>query len=688
MGAPAKGFCGDNRNIYQVHKYPAYTLTKDAILTIATQQVFPEGFPQDFSLLFVLKPSNYLNRASIFTIYSENSEDVLSVTIGPTIGMVYHDSDATLEQRNEINFDIGISDTNWHRIAISVKDNTATLILDCDKQVTRSLERKLGGSIATNGLIVSGIHLSNAEGFFTGDIQMIAIMNSTEASYNLCNVYAPDCNMIQSDQINYPKRRNSSWNDQKLNDGTNINNEFDSRSHSIGGGGMNGYGVDKDPDYLGYDDLDVFNSLLTTPKTAITKRKKVKKIRPGQVSSRDLFEINNQDIEHDICPPGLRGPKGEQGPKGDNGLRGEAGRDGIPGRDGISGPPGNVFMLQMLENNEKGPDGGADAVRQILAQHSLQMRGPEGPMGLTGPPGPRGIHGDIGPKGIPGDAGEPGFQGPRGPTGSKGAQGRHGSRGRDGERGLTGQKGQKGEDGKMGSPGLPGPKGHRGASGEKGDQGLTGERGLQGDQGPTGLQGGPGESGIRGFPGPRGFPGSQGLPGLPGKEGSVGPLGVDGPPGFPGMPGPEGREGPVGAPGPRGDMGQPGQIGPQGKQGIQGLPGPEGQPGPTGKQGKDGSKGHSGLPGASGPIGFPGSRGEKGEEGPSGPQGDKGEKGQQGIDGEKGDMGIQGERGPIGLQGLQGVDGPEGPKGDSGLQGEAGPVGPRGEKGNRGLTGI
>lgn len=494
MGAPVEGMCGDNQNPNQIHNSAAYKLTKDSIFTIATQQVFPEGFPKDFSLLFVLRPNSYLNKASIFTVYSENSEDVLSVTIGSTIGMVYHDGDATLEQRNEINFDIGISDTNWHRIAISVKDNTATLILDCDKQVTRSLDRRPGGSIPINGLIVSGIHLSNSEGFFTGDIQMIAVINSTEASYDLCNIYAPDCYAAQSNQINFSKRRNSSWNDQKFNDDSNSNTRFESRGSSIGGGGMNGFGADKDTDYLGYDDLDVLNSFITTPKSVTTKRKKVKKIRPGISSSRDPFNIDFQDIESENCPPGSRGEKGQPGTKGDSGVKGEAGRDGIPGRDGISGPPGNVFMLQMLENNEKGPDGGADSVRQILAQHSLQMRGPEGPMGLTGPPGTRGAHGDIGAKGIPGDAGEPGFQGPRGSTGPKGSPGRHGSRGRDGERGLTGQKGQKGEDGKMGSPGLPGPKGHRGASGEKGDRGSIGESGLQGDQGPTGLQGPPGET--------------------------------------------------------------------------------------------------------------------------------------------------------------------------------------------------
>lgn len=489
MGTPAEGMCGNNRNTYQIDKYTAYTLTKDSILTIATHQVFPEGFPQDFSLLFVLKPNSFLNRAPIFTVYSENSEDVLSVTIGSTIGLVYHDSGASLEQRNEINFDIGLTDTNWHRIAISVKDSTVTLILDCDKQVTRSLDRSPNGFLATNGLIVSGIHLSNSEGFFTGDIQMMAVINSSEAAYNLCPIYAPDCNVLLSNQINPLKRRNSSnWNDQKLNDDVNI---VYGRSQSIGEVGINGLGTEREIDYLGYDDLDSLNSFITTPKSTSLKRKKVKKIKPG---STNPFETGFQDIESEICPPGARGQKGQIGPKGDNGLRGEAGRDGIPGRDGISGPPGNIFMLQMLENNEKGPDGGVDALRQILSQYSLQMRGPEGPMGLTGPPGPRGPLGHIGPKGIPGDAGEPGFQGPRGSTGPKGSPGRNGSRGRDGERGLTGQKGQKGEDGKMGSPGLPGPKGHRGASGEKGNQGLTGERGLQGDQGPTGLQGPSGES--------------------------------------------------------------------------------------------------------------------------------------------------------------------------------------------------
>uniref|UniRef100_T1GTB5 Uncharacterized protein n=1 Tax=Megaselia scalaris TaxID=36166 RepID=T1GTB5_MEGSC len=51
IGVPAQGMCGQFHNNYQIHEYPAYSLTKDAILTVATHQAFPKGFPRDFSLL-------------------------------------------------------------------------------------------------------------------------------------------------------------------------------------------------------------------------------------------------------------------------------------------------------------------------------------------------------------------------------------------------------------------------------------------------------------------------------------------------------------------------------------------------------------------------------------------------------------------------------------------------------------
>lgn len=115
-------------------------------------------------------------------------------------------------------------------------------------------------------------------------------------------------------------------------------------------------------------------------------------------------------------PPGPRGFPGPPGVAGPSGKKGEPGRDGLAGLPGVPGSPGNVFIIPTLnqQGNEKGPDAQLEALRQMLSQHMIAMRGSEGPMGLTGISGPEGPPGPQGQKGEPGEIGEPGPRGERG----------------------------------------------------------------------------------------------------------------------------------------------------------------------------------------------------------------------------------------------------------------------------------
>ena len=117
-----------------------------------------------------------------------------------------------------------------------------------------------------------------------------------------------------------------------------------------------------------------------------------------------------------VGPRGWRGFPGPPGAPGPPGKKGEPGRDGLAGLQGAPGPSGNVFVIPALnqQGNEKGPDSQTEALRQILSQHMMAMRGAEGPMGLTGIPGHEGPPGPQGQKGEPGEIGEPGPRGERG----------------------------------------------------------------------------------------------------------------------------------------------------------------------------------------------------------------------------------------------------------------------------------
>lgn len=86
----------------------------------------------------------------------------------------------------------------WHRIGVTVKGDSITLILDCVNQVTRKFDRSADSKISTNGLILSGRQLNEDEDFFIGDIQLLSIADSPDEAYHICTKYAPDCSHAQT----------------------------------------------------------------------------------------------------------------------------------------------------------------------------------------------------------------------------------------------------------------------------------------------------------------------------------------------------------------------------------------------------------------------------------------------------------------------------------------------------------
>jgi len=47
----------------------------------------------------------------------------------------------------------------WHRLGFSIKGDAATLILDCEKQITKELVRQTTSKISTTGIILIGQQL-------------------------------------------------------------------------------------------------------------------------------------------------------------------------------------------------------------------------------------------------------------------------------------------------------------------------------------------------------------------------------------------------------------------------------------------------------------------------------------------------------------------------------------------------
>uniref|UniRef100_A0A8C2FI62 Collagen, type XI, alpha 2 n=1 Tax=Cyprinus carpio TaxID=7962 RepID=A0A8C2FI62_CYPCA len=717
------GFCTSRRSGTPDH---AYRITKKAQISAPTKQLFSGRFPENFSIMTLVKAKAGL-QAFLLSIYNEQGVQQLGLELGRSPIFLYEDQNRKPAPEDYPLFKgVNLADGKWHRIAFSVQKKNITLILDCKNRITKTLPRSNNPVLDTKGITVFGARLLDEE-VFQGEIQQLLIASNPQAAFDFCEHYSPDCDSP------LPKVQSQDP------------NSFVSTTVQF----YNGAKCPNGP--TGKAGLPGADGVPGPPGTSV-----MLPFRFGQSAGEKGPIASAQEAQAQaILSQARLALKGPSGPMGFTGRPGPLGTPGSPGLRGESGDPG--------------------------------PQGPRGPQGLSGPPGKSGRRGRAGADGPRGMPGEPGVKGDRGFDGLPGLPGDKGYRvsadilisllGDQGIRGLKGHKGEKGEDG------FPGIKGDFGVKGERGEVGVTGPRGEDGPEGPKGRVGPPGEigpiglvgekgklgvPGLPGYPGRQGIKGSLGFPGFPGANGEKGARGFQGktgPPGPPGVVGPQGPSGETGPMGERGHSGPPGPpgeqglSGPSGKEGTKGDPGPSGGPGkdgppglrgfpgerglpgtpvislhlisyiyifiyrpkgPIGPGGRDGIQGPVGLPGPAGPPGTAGEDGDKGEVGEPGQKGGKGSKGEhvimllfigsqkvisacgrpqissQGADGEtgargqqgpfgaKGDEGTRGFPGPPGPIGLQGLPGPAGEKGETG---DVGPMGPRGERGEKGEAG-
>ena len=171
----------------------AYRLNEDAQLSVTTNTVFPDGFPQDFSILATIRPDDQ-NSAFLFTIYNgQNGNEELAIQVGPRPLFWYEDVNGRPGRENSPRFNnINLSDGKWHRVAFSVKGDSVTMLLDCKENQTLPLKRSNPSNIDLTGIIIVGRQLME-DAVFKGDIQDLIIVDNPEAAYSHCTCLSPDC---------------------------------------------------------------------------------------------------------------------------------------------------------------------------------------------------------------------------------------------------------------------------------------------------------------------------------------------------------------------------------------------------------------------------------------------------------------------------------------------------------------
>lgn len=104
------GMCGNEHDHHQSHPFPAYNLNSNAMITVASTEVFPNGFPEDFSILLTLRPKRSIRQAPLFTMYSSLDEKVLELSVGEDILLHYQDLNGSPLDDDVYTFDTNIND--------------------------------------------------------------------------------------------------------------------------------------------------------------------------------------------------------------------------------------------------------------------------------------------------------------------------------------------------------------------------------------------------------------------------------------------------------------------------------------------------------------------------------------------------------------------------------------------------
>uniref|UniRef100_A0A287D2T5 Collagen type XI alpha 2 chain n=2 Tax=Ictidomys tridecemlineatus TaxID=43179 RepID=A0A287D2T5_ICTTR len=564
----------------------AYRVSRPDQLSAPTRQLFPGGFPKDFSLLTVVRTRPGL-QAPLLTLYSAQGVQQLGLELGRPVRFLYEDQTGRPQPPAQPVFrGLSLADGKWHRVAVAVKGQSVTLIVDCKKRVTRPLPRSARPVLDTRGVVIFGARILDEE-VFEGDVQELLIVPGVQAAYQSCEQKDLECEGSQRER---PQNQQSHRAQRSP-------KQQPSRLHRP----QNQEPQQQPTESLYYDYEPPYSDVMTTGTTPDYQDP-----TPGE--EEEVLESSPlplpEEEQTDLQVP----------PTADRFLAEEYGEGGTD-------PPAGLYDYtygygdDYREETELGP-----ALSAETAHSGAAALGPRGLKGEKGEPAVLEpgmfVEGPPGPEGPAGLAGPPGIQGNPGPVGDPG------------ERGPPGRAGLPGSDGAPGPPGtslmLPFRFGSGG--GDKGPVVAAQEAQAQAilQQARLALRGPPGPMGYTGRPGPLGQPGS---PGLKGESGDLGPQGPRGPQGLTGPPGKAGRRGRAGADGARGMPGEPGVKGDRGFDGLPGLPGEKGHRGDTGAQG---------LPGP------PGEDGDRGDDGEIGPRGLPGESGPRGLLGPKGPPGIPG----------------------------------------------
>uniref|UniRef100_A0A8C0GPK0 Collagen alpha-1(XVI) chain n=1 Tax=Chelonoidis abingdonii TaxID=106734 RepID=A0A8C0GPK0_CHEAB len=563
-----------------------------------TQQLFPHGLPDEFTLVFtlLLKKQSCKENWYLFQVTDRQGYPQLSLGVnGQERSLEFQARAQEKEFVSSIFAGKGVSslfDQKWHKVALSVQSWRVSVHVDCSYISSKPLEPRRG--IASEGNTFIGLDAVNGVPV-PFDIQQAHIYCDPEMvmQEGCCEISAGGC-LSEASKTRRQAEGTQTSNLIEINPQTDgkvytrcfclEETQVREQGHHRGGHILGRTGpCPRMPDPLcrgGSRGAGSLGSWGHHPTQTQWQLPKTKVEGPQGRCPRLTISSLPQGDPCEVCPSipeGMThavGLPGKPGPKGEPGVPGKAGKSVSPNAlplfpSGLMGagccPPSpfprgctrthraemthTEFAEVPTVSKEPGDSGRSHGAQPPPCSDPGACPSQGEPCGQCLAP-PEALEGEVigvSVPGAPGEKGDPGLPG-------MGAPGR-----------AVSQRG--GDAGNPGDPGTPGSVGLPGLSGDPGVRGPTGPKGEKGDACdacPT-LQGE--FSDVVGVPGKPGAKGDRGLPGVgqPGKPGKPGLPGIQGPPGLKGLQVSVGRSGVcqmgIGSPGLKGAEGPPGPPG-------------------------------------------------------------------------------------------------------------------------------
>ncbi|ELT91485.1 hypothetical protein CAPTEDRAFT_85111, partial [Capitella teleta] len=170
----------------------AYNLNKETSLSVTTGQVFPNGFPEDFSIVATVRPKNN-TRGYLFSMYSgSTTREVLGLGFGNKTTFLYEDQAGLPGMADSPQFDVDLADGEWHRIGLSVKKRKLIMNVDGKNYTTKIPRTHPNPKLDTDGLIYLSRQILSDD-VWEGDIQELAVIPDPDAAFRVNDYYTPQC---------------------------------------------------------------------------------------------------------------------------------------------------------------------------------------------------------------------------------------------------------------------------------------------------------------------------------------------------------------------------------------------------------------------------------------------------------------------------------------------------------------